>query len=119
MRKEAALRQHCDEVGRAQSEIERTFNVGPMIIRDTREEAVRVLEQTYARNGEATVWAGRTADQQPTGSPEHVAEVLAPFVAAGYRHVVCGFPSPYDAETMERLVTEVKPMLAREVGAAV
>jgi alkanesulfonate monooxygenase SsuD/methylene tetrahydromethanopterin reductase-like flavin-dependent oxidoreductase (luciferase family) len=118
MRKEEALRRHCEEVGRDPAEIERTFNVGPMIIRDTREEAVRVLEQTYARNGRAESWNGRAADQQPTGSPEHVAEVLAPFVAAGYRHVVVGFPSPYDAETMQRLVADVKPMLAREAGVA-
>jgi alkanesulfonate monooxygenase SsuD/methylene tetrahydromethanopterin reductase-like flavin-dependent oxidoreductase (luciferase family) len=116
MRKEEALRRHCEEVGRDQSEIERTFNVGPMIIRDTREEAIRVLERTYENNGNAASWNGRGADQQPTGSPEHVVEVLAPFVAAGYRHVVVGFPSPYDAETMERLMGEVKPMLAREVG---
>jgi alkanesulfonate monooxygenase SsuD/methylene tetrahydromethanopterin reductase-like flavin-dependent oxidoreductase (luciferase family) len=118
MRKEEALRRHCAEVGRNERDIERTFNVGPMIIRDTREEAIRVLQQTYARNGEAQSWNGRSADDQPTGSAEHVVEVLAPYVAAGYRHVIVGFPSPYDEETMERLVGEVKPMLAREVSAA-
>ncbi len=118
MRKEEALRQHCAEVGRDQAEIERTFNVGPMIIRDTHEEAVRVLEQTYARNGEAETWAGRSPDQQPTGTPEQVVEILAPYVAAGYRHIIIGLPSPYDEETMERLIGEVKPMLQREASAA-
>jgi len=31
----------------------------------------------------------------------------------GYRHLVAGFPSPYDEESMTRLVTEVKPSLER------
>lgn len=118
MRKEEALRRHCEEVGRDEREIERTFNVGPMIIRSSHEEAVRVLEQAYQRNGGATSWNGRPASAQPAGTPEEIAETLAPFVAAGYRHVIVGFPAPYDAETMERLVGEVRPMLAREVGAA-
>ena len=35
-----------------------------------------------------------------------------PFVEHGYYHVVVGFPSPYDQETMERLIGEVQPKLA-------
>jgi alkanesulfonate monooxygenase SsuD/methylene tetrahydromethanopterin reductase-like flavin-dependent oxidoreductase (luciferase family) len=118
MRKEEALRRHCEEVGRDEREIERTFNVGPMIIRDSREEAIRVLEQTLARNGGAAKWNGRSASDQPTGTPEHVVEVLLPFVRAGYRHVVVGFPAPYDAETMERVIGEVQPMLREALGTA-
>jgi hypothetical protein len=34
-------------------------------------------------------------------------------VRLGYRHLVVGFPSPYDEETMSRLMTEVKPALER------
>ena len=33
--------------------------------------------------------------------------MLAPFVELGYRHVVFGFPAPYDEETMTRLISEV------------
>ena len=40
-----------------------------------------------------------------------VADRLRPFVELGFRHLIVGFPSPYDVETMERLITEVKPML--------
>lgn len=116
-RKEEALRRHCEELGRDEREIERTLNTGPMIIRDSREEASRVLGQAYAQNGKAQTWAGRPASAQPTGSPEHVVETLLPFVEQGYRHVVVGFPSPYDEETMERLIGEVQPMLAAAVGA--
>ena len=110
-RKEDALRRHCDEVGRDEHEIERTLNVGPVVIRDTREEAARVLAGIYDHNGGAETWAGRPASDQPTGSPEHVAEVLAPFVEAGYRHIIVGFPAPYDEETMTRLISEVGPKL--------
>lgn len=110
--KENALRQHCAEVGRDQREIERTLNTGPIIIRDSADEAARVLERIYEHNGGARTWAGRPASAQPTGTPEHVVETLLPFVELGYRHVVVGLPSPYDEETMVRLAQEVKPKLA-------
>jgi alkanesulfonate monooxygenase SsuD/methylene tetrahydromethanopterin reductase-like flavin-dependent oxidoreductase (luciferase family) len=116
-RKEEALRRHCEEVGRDEREIERTMNVGPVIIRDSKQEAARVLQRTYDHNGQAKTWAGRPASAQPTGSPEHVVEVLQPFVELGYHHIVVGFPAPYDAETMERMITEVQPMLAAAIPA--
>jgi alkanesulfonate monooxygenase SsuD/methylene tetrahydromethanopterin reductase-like flavin-dependent oxidoreductase (luciferase family) len=111
-RKEEALRRHCQEVGRDEREIERTFNVGPVLIRDSEEEALRVLEGIYEHNGKAETWAGRPASAQPVGTPDQVAEMLAPFVELGYRHVIFGLPAPYDEETMTRLITEVQPRLA-------
>jgi len=117
-RKEEALRRHCEEVGRDEREIERTFNTGPIIIRDSSEEAARVLEGIYEHNGQAKTWAGRPPSAQPLGSPEHVVEMLLPFVSEGYHHVIVGFPSPYDEETMTRLVQEVQPKLAAAVEVA-
>jgi alkanesulfonate monooxygenase SsuD/methylene tetrahydromethanopterin reductase-like flavin-dependent oxidoreductase (luciferase family) len=117
LRKEEALQRHCAEVGRDEREIERTVNTGPIIIRDSGEEAVRVLQRTYEHNGGARTWAGRPPSAQPTGTPEHVVETLLPFVELGYRHVVIGFPAPYDEETMARLVSEVRPKLEEAVGA--
>lgn len=111
-RKEAALRQHCADVGRDESEIERTLNTGPVIIRNTREEALTVLRATYERNGGAKKWSDRLPKEQPLGSPEDIAERLMPFVELGYRHVITGYPAPYDEETMRRMVSEVKPLLA-------
>ena len=116
-RKEEALRRHCAEVGRDEREIERTVNTGPIIIRDSGAEAVRVLQRTYEHNGGARTWAGRPPSAQPTGTPEHVVETLLPFVELGYRHVVIGFPAPYDEETMARLVSEVRPTLEEAVSA--
>jgi alkanesulfonate monooxygenase SsuD/methylene tetrahydromethanopterin reductase-like flavin-dependent oxidoreductase (luciferase family) len=106
-RKDEILRRHCDEVGRDESEIERTVGAGTPVIRDDPAEAQRVLEEIFAHNGGAEPWRN-----QPVGTPEQVAEQLRPFLTIGFRHLIFGFPSPYDAETMERLITEVKPMLA-------
>jgi hypothetical protein len=51
------------------------------------------------------------ADRLVAGNPDEVFEQLAPFVQAGYRHLICGFPPPFDAETMTRIATEVRPRL--------
>ena len=107
-RREAILLEHCERVGRNPAEIERTTGRGVVIIRDSRAEAQRVLERTFEGNGRAPAWT-----DQPVGTPEDVAERLAPFVEMGYRHLILGFPSPYDEESMTRLIREVKPMLER------
>jgi alkanesulfonate monooxygenase SsuD/methylene tetrahydromethanopterin reductase-like flavin-dependent oxidoreductase (luciferase family) len=107
-RKDAILVQHCETVGRDPSEIERTTGLGQVIIRDSREEAVRVQKEIAARNGAAAPWK-----DQPVGTPEDVVEKLAPFLEIGYRHLIAGFPSPYDEESMIRLVNEVRPQLER------
>jgi alkanesulfonate monooxygenase SsuD/methylene tetrahydromethanopterin reductase-like flavin-dependent oxidoreductase (luciferase family) len=110
-RKEEALRRHCQEVGRDEREIERTLNTGPIIIRSTREEAADVLRRSYAGNGGAQTWSGMRPDDQPLGSPQDIAAWMRPFVELGYRHIVVGFPSPYDEETMVRMVEDVRPLL--------
>ncbi len=110
--KDEVLRRHCEEIGRDESEIERTSGTGVIIIRDDPKEAQRVFEETFRRNGNAELWT-----DQKIGTAEQVAEGLRPFVELGYRHLIIGFPSPYDEETMERMVTEVKPMLESAVPA--
>ena len=107
-RKEAILLQHCETVGRDPSEIERTTGLGTVIIRDSRAEAERVQREIFAANGDADLWK-----HQPVGTVEDVVELLAPFVDLGYRHLIAGFPSPYDEESMTRLQTEVRPLLER------
>jgi alkanesulfonate monooxygenase SsuD/methylene tetrahydromethanopterin reductase-like flavin-dependent oxidoreductase (luciferase family) len=108
MKKERILLEHCDAVGRDPSTIERTAGIGTVIIRDSREEAARVAEAVFARNGAAGPWTA-----QPWGTPEDLVEMLAPYAAIGYTHLISGFPSPYDEESMTRLMTEVKPALDR------
>ncbi len=38
---------------------------------------------------------------------------LAPYLEIGYRHLIAGFPSPYDEESQTRLANEVRPLLER------
>jgi alkanesulfonate monooxygenase SsuD/methylene tetrahydromethanopterin reductase-like flavin-dependent oxidoreductase (luciferase family) len=105
-RKEAILRQHCEDIGRDHSEIERTVGMGTIVIRDSRAEAEKVQREIFARNGNARLW-----QNQPVGTPEDVAEYMAPYLELGYRHLICGFPAPYDEESMTRLANEVRPRL--------
>jgi alkanesulfonate monooxygenase SsuD/methylene tetrahydromethanopterin reductase-like flavin-dependent oxidoreductase (luciferase family) len=107
-RKEAILVQHCETVGRDPAEIERTTGLGSVIIRDSRAEAERVQREVFERNGNADLWK-----DQPVGTPEDVAEKIAPLVELGYRHLIAGFPSPYDEESMTRFATEVRPLIER------
>jgi alkanesulfonate monooxygenase SsuD/methylene tetrahydromethanopterin reductase-like flavin-dependent oxidoreductase (luciferase family) len=104
--KDEVLRRHCEEVGRDPADIERTVGVGVVVIRDDPAEAQRVLEETFRHNGGAKTW-----DDQPIGTPEQVADRIRPYLGIGFRHFSIGCPHPYDAESMERLITEVKPLL--------
>lgn len=107
-RKDEVLRRHCEEIGRDESEIERTVGMGMAVIRDDAAEAQRVARSIFERNGNAEPWKN-----QLVGSPEQVCEAMRPYLGIGFRHFIVGFPSPHDAETMERLVREVKPELER------
>lgn len=107
-RKDEILRQHCADVGRDESEIERTVGMGMCIIRDDPAEAQRVADSIFERHGNAEPWKN-----QLVGTPEQVAEMMRPFLGIGFRHFIVGFPGPHDVETMERLIREVKPELER------
>jgi len=107
-RKEAILLQHCETIGRDPAEIERTTGIGTVIIRDSRAEADRVHAAMFERQTGAERWK-----DQPFGTPEDVAERLLPFLDIGYRHLIAGFPSPHDEESMTRFATEVLPILQR------
>jgi alkanesulfonate monooxygenase SsuD/methylene tetrahydromethanopterin reductase-like flavin-dependent oxidoreductase (luciferase family) len=107
-RRDAILRQHCETVGRDEREIERTTGIGTVFIRDDRREAHRLFREAFDRNEIDRLWA-----DQPVGTPEDVADRLAPYLELGYRHLIAGVPAPYDEESMTRLITEVKPLLER------
>ncbi len=107
-RKEAVLLRHCETVGRDPAEIERTTGIGTVVIRDSREEADRFHAAMFERNGRGDRWKA-----QPIGTPEDVAEQIAPLLDIGYRHLIAGFPAPHDEESMTRFATEVRPLLER------
>ena len=110
-RKEAILVQHCEAIGRDPAEIERTCGMGVVVIRDSRDEARRVYEGIVARNGNGRPW-----ENQPVGTPEDVAAHVAERRAIGYHHLIAGFPSPHDEESMTRLAGEVRDLAERDAG---
>jgi F420-dependent oxidoreductase-like protein len=112
--KDAVLRAHCADVGRDESEIERTVGC-KIVIRDTEAEARRVWADQMAHNrtpeaewdGPDTLWLGTAAQ---------VAEQIRARVDVGFSTMIVELPAPYDAETIERLIGEVKPMVEADAG---
>ena len=105
------LRAHCAEVGRDESEIERTSNLW-MIIRDSEAEAQRVWDAVAVHNKvplEEIVEPSRPL----LGPVDRIAERLLEYVAIGFETAIVEVPAPYDVETIERLIGEVKPIVDR------
>ena len=101
-RKRDILLAHCEEVGRDPSEIELTVSLGPALIRDDPAEAERLKTAILAHNGHA---------ERPylTGSVAQITERVQAYADGGFRHVIYHLAPPFDAETLERFATEVKP----------
>ena len=103
------LQGHCDAVGRDIAEIEFTLGV-KVTIRDSEAEAVRVWKAAMEHNqtpmsrveNDSTFW---------NGTPEQLADRLRPYVELGFRTVISEQPAPYDVETFERFIGEVKPLV--------
>jgi alkanesulfonate monooxygenase SsuD/methylene tetrahydromethanopterin reductase-like flavin-dependent oxidoreductase (luciferase family) len=103
------LRRHCDEVGRDINEIEFTLGV-KVTIRDTQAEAERVWKAAIEHNrtpfeavaDDFTFW---------NGTSEQVADRLRPYVDLGFRTIISEQPAPFDVETLERFIGEVKPLV--------
>ena len=43
------------------------------------------------------------------GTPEQLAERLAPYVELGFETIISEHPAPYNIESIERLIGQVKP----------
>jgi alkanesulfonate monooxygenase SsuD/methylene tetrahydromethanopterin reductase-like flavin-dependent oxidoreductase (luciferase family) len=110
--KDSVLRRWCEEVGRDESEIERTLGLGLVVIRDDRRDAERYVEEVERRHPGYD-------DPPKIGSSEEIAEYLAPFVEMGFRHIFYDLTAPFDDETLERFVREVTPALESGIAARV
>jgi alkanesulfonate monooxygenase SsuD/methylene tetrahydromethanopterin reductase-like flavin-dependent oxidoreductase (luciferase family) len=105
------LRRHCDEVGRDIGEIELTVGCKP-IIRSTEAEARRVWEAQMAHNrtpmadviDDHTFWVG---------TPEQVAQEMIDRRALGFGTFIAELAAPFDDETLDRWIREVKPVVDR------
>jgi alkanesulfonate monooxygenase SsuD/methylene tetrahydromethanopterin reductase-like flavin-dependent oxidoreductase (luciferase family) len=108
--KDEVLRSHCDDVGRDQSEIERTVGA-KIVIRDTEDEAQRVLEGLMEHN--QTPMANIADDHTFwIGTAEQIAEKMVGYRGVGFDTFLVEMPAPYDRETMEALIESVKPAVA-------
>ena len=108
--KDEVLRGHCEAVGRDQAEIERTAGCKP-IIRDTAEEARRVWEAQMAHTARrCRTWRTTTPSRSAPPSRWPPRCVRA---AVGFHTFIAEMAAPYDIETLERWIGEVKPMVER------
>jgi alkanesulfonate monooxygenase SsuD/methylene tetrahydromethanopterin reductase-like flavin-dependent oxidoreductase (luciferase family) len=105
------LKRHCDEVGRHIGEIEFTLGV-KFTLRDSKEEADRVWRAAMEHN-RTPMSEVEDDDTFWNGTPEEMADKLRPYVDLGFRTVISEQPGPYDVETFERFVGEVKPLIER------
>ncbi len=108
-RKVEVLRGHCEAVGRDPAEIEFTLGI-KATIRDSEAEAERAWRAAMEHNRTPL---SEVADDNTfwNGTPQQLAERLAPYVELGFRTVLSEQPAPYDVETLERLIGEVKPLV--------
>jgi alkanesulfonate monooxygenase SsuD/methylene tetrahydromethanopterin reductase-like flavin-dependent oxidoreductase (luciferase family) len=108
-RKVDVLAEHCAAVGRDPAEIEHTVGCKP-IIRDTEADARRVWEAQMAHN-RTPMRDVQDDDTFWVGTPEQVAERMVERRDLGFRTFLAELASPYDDETLERWIGEVKPMV--------
>jgi alkanesulfonate monooxygenase SsuD/methylene tetrahydromethanopterin reductase-like flavin-dependent oxidoreductase (luciferase family) len=109
--KAEVLERHCAEVGRDPAAIERTVGCKP-VIRDTEAEARRVWEAQMAHN--RTPMADVAHDDTFwIGTPQQIAERMAACRELGFSTFIAEMAAPYDTETLERWIGEVKPMVER------
>jgi alkanesulfonate monooxygenase SsuD/methylene tetrahydromethanopterin reductase-like flavin-dependent oxidoreductase (luciferase family) len=106
--KDEVLRRWCDEVGRDQSEIERTMSIGATILRSDRSEAERVAADVGRHNGG---WEG----PEIAMTSDELVDTLRPYLDLGFRHVYFDIAAPFDMETLERLANDVRPALSQQL----
>ena len=105
----SVLRVHCESVGRDFGEIELTCGCKP-IIRSTEAEARRVWEAQMEHNrtpmadveNDSTFWVG---------TPEQVAQQMIERRELGFTTFIGELAAPFDDETIERWIGEVRPMV--------
>jgi alkanesulfonate monooxygenase SsuD/methylene tetrahydromethanopterin reductase-like flavin-dependent oxidoreductase (luciferase family) len=108
-RKVAVLEQHCADVGRDPAEIVKTVGCKP-IIRDSEREAQAVWRAQMAHN--QTPMANVENDSTfMVGTPAQVAERLIEAKQLGFTEAIAELAAPYDDETIDRFMGEVKPWI--------
>ncbi len=103
------LGEHCAAVGRDPSEIRHALNTW-IVVRDDPAEARRAWDAMIGHNGKGQ--PNDLTDARPiTGTAEQVAGRIRAYMEAGIDTLITEFPAPFDIETIERLIGELRPML--------
>lgn len=106
---DGVLKEHCVAEQRNEQEIVRTANVW-MVIRDSEEEARNVWE-AQAKHNKVDVKEISEPGRPILGTPRQVADRLRQYLDAGFDTALVELPAPYDHQTIERLLTEVKELV--------
>ena len=106
---DGVLRDHCIAVERDERGIERTANLW-ISIRDT-EAAARDAWASWMVHNRTPLEDSLEPSRPLFGPPRAIAARLREYVDAGFSTVIVEVPAPYDIETLERLIGEVKPLV--------
>ncbi len=104
------LKKHCLDVGRDYNEIAPTSG-GQALVRDDRNMIDKRMREVAARNKVE-------APNRPaiSGTPDDIAKQLLGYHSVGVKGFLFGMSPPYDRETIERMMTEVKPRFLELAG---
>jgi len=108
------LRGHCDAVGRDISEVE--FTLGAKARHPRLAGGGRAVSGGPTWSTTRRQWpTSRTTSRFWNGSPEQIAERLAPYVELGFHHLLVEMPAPFDREGTlgADFIGEVKPLIER------
>jgi alkanesulfonate monooxygenase SsuD/methylene tetrahydromethanopterin reductase-like flavin-dependent oxidoreductase (luciferase family) len=108
-RKMEVLLQHCADVGRDPATIVKTLGCKP-IIRSSEREAGELWRAQMAHNRTPM----EHVERDPTfmvGTPEQVAQRLIEAKQLGFTEAIAELAAPFDDETIERFIGEVKPLV--------
>ena len=103
------LERHCEAVGRDPGQIELTCGLKP-VIRDTPAGARRAWEAQMTHNG-LPMSEAEQDDSFWVGTPEQIAETMIERRVLGFHTFIAEMAAPFDDETLERWIEEVKPMV--------
>jgi alkanesulfonate monooxygenase SsuD/methylene tetrahydromethanopterin reductase-like flavin-dependent oxidoreductase (luciferase family) len=109
--KDGVLKGHAADLGRDPAPIERMLGA-KLILRSDADEAQRVAEELVAVHK----WGPSVWDAVWATTPELAADRLVEFIEAGADSFSPQIGWPYDRETIERLIGEVKPAVEARVA---
>jgi alkanesulfonate monooxygenase SsuD/methylene tetrahydromethanopterin reductase-like flavin-dependent oxidoreductase (luciferase family) len=108
-RKTQILLEHCEREGRDPSAVTWTLGCKPII--RSRHEDARALFEAQMRHNRTPQSDVEDDDTFWYGTPEEIAETMRSYRELGFDTFLAELAAPYDDETIERWIGEVKPMV--------